>query len=89
MASVWCWPLLMCGMIDFLPHFGAPHFRYTGSDPALPVWNIGWPLALFVFDPRNGFHVGPIAVPVLGGQVGVLGTLWLVRNRSSRRRSSE
>src|SRR5688500_1919301 len=57
--------VLACLIVDFLPRHGPPHFRYTGSDPTSHVWNLGWPLALFVYDPRSGLHVGPFAYVVL------------------------
>ncbi len=57
--------VLACLVVDFLPHHGVPHFRYTGSDPAYQVWNLGWPLALFIYNPRSGIHVGPFAYVVL------------------------
>ena len=57
--------VLTCLIVDVFPHHGVPHFRDTGSDPAYPVWNLGWPLALFIYDPGNGLHVGPFAYVVL------------------------
>jgi hypothetical protein len=51
--------VLACLLLDVLPRFGPPEFRYTGSDPTVPVWNLGWPLALTIYDARSGLHVGP------------------------------
>ena len=50
-----------CLAISFLPHFGPPHFRYTGCDPNTHVWNLGWPLATAIYDEHSGLHVGPLA----------------------------
>ena len=49
--------------LALMPHWGAPHFRYTGSDPDHPVWNIGWPLATCIYDSTHSphFFVGPFA----------------------------
>jgi hypothetical protein len=57
--------LAICLLVDFLPRNASPDFRYTGSDPAIPVWNIGWPIALSIYDPKHGFQVGPFAYLVL------------------------
>ncbi len=59
-------------VLDFFPHHGPPHFRYTGSDPGRHVFNIGWPMALFIYDPQTGVHVGPFAYALIPGQVVVL-----------------
>ncbi len=56
--------VLACTVIDLFPRYGPPDFRYTGSDPAFVVWNFGWPVALLIYDSRNGLHVGPMALPV-------------------------
>jgi hypothetical protein len=61
--------LLACSAVDLLPRRGAPDFRYTGSDPAFPVWKFGWPLAEFIYDSRSGLHVGPTAIPLAFLQV--------------------
>ena len=61
-----------CLLMDLFPRHGPPDFRYTGSDPAIAVWNLGWPLAEFIYDPLSGLHVGPTAVPVVILQVFVL-----------------
>lgn len=68
--------VLACVAMNFFPHYGPPHFRYTGSDPAHEVWNLGWPLALFIYDPANGFHIGPSASIVLPAQLLILATIW-------------
>ncbi len=64
--------LAACLVVDLWPQFGPPHFRYTGSDPAVFVWNFGWPLATFIYDPRSGVHVGPVAYFLLAAQLGLL-----------------
>lgn len=51
--------VLACLALDFLPRFGPPEFRYTGSDPTVPVRDLGWPLALTIYDARSGLHIGP------------------------------
>jgi hypothetical protein len=54
--------------VDFYPSFGQPHFRYRGADPNSHVWNIGWPLAWFIYDPRKAglmFWPGTVAVGVI------------------------
>ena len=61
-----------CLVIDFLPSYGTPHFRYTGSDPQISVWNLGWPLAEFIYDSRSGLHWAPTAGPLLAAQIAVL-----------------
>ncbi len=50
-------------ILAFMPHWGAPHFRYTGSDPEHNVWNLGWPLATCIYDSVHSPHlfVGPFA----------------------------
>ena len=55
-------------VMDLLPRHGAPYFRYTGSDPANHLWNLGWPLALAVYDSRSGIHVGPFVYAVVPSQ---------------------
>lgn len=57
--------VVICLVVDFLPRLAAPAFRYTGSDPAIPVWNLGWPSTLFIYDPKYGFQVGPSAYLIL------------------------
>jgi hypothetical protein len=51
----------LCFVLGFFPTYGSPHFRYTGSDPSVEVWNLGWPVATIIWDPRTGLHVGPFA----------------------------
>ena len=65
--------VLCCALVDLFPHFGAPFFRYTGSDPAVHVWNLGWPFALFIFDSRAGLQIGPFVAPVIGIQLVLIG----------------
>jgi hypothetical protein len=60
---------LACMVMDLLPRQGPPDFRYTGSDPAFAVWNLGWPSAQFIYDARTGLHTGPTAVPLVALQV--------------------
>ncbi len=60
-----------CLVLDLFPQYGPPHFRYTGSDPDVPVWNLGWPLAEFIYDPRHGLQVGPGAPLLIAAQCGV------------------
>lgn len=58
-----------CLVMDLWPRFGPPEFRYTDSDLSVPVWNLGWPLALAVYDTRSGLHVGPLVYLILPSQV--------------------
>ena len=51
--------VVACLAFDFRPHYGPPHFRYTGSDPSRHVWNLGWPSVTCIYDSRFGFQVGP------------------------------
>ena len=53
--------ITVCIVLNFYPTYGRPHFRYTGSDPSIAVWNIGWPLAIMIYDSNSGIHVGPFA----------------------------
>ena len=73
--------LLSCVVVDFVPSFGPPHFRYTGSDPSVHVWNLGWPLPYMIYDPRSGLHVDPFGVVVIGLQVLVVVVVGLVMLR--------
>ena len=81
--------LFVCLVMDLLPRHGPPDFRYTGSDPAFAVWNIGWPLAQFIYDSRTGLHTGPTAVPLMVLQTVVLAVGmfvgWLRHRRAIRR----
>lgn len=82
-----CWKaaallfVLACLIVDLLPHHGAPDFRYTGSDPESAVWDLGWPFTLFIYDPRNGLHVGPFAYVMLSFQLFLVAVILLVRRR--------
>ena len=67
--------VVCCALVDLFPWFGGPFFRYMGSDPSVHVWNLGWPLALFIFDSRSGLHVGPFVGPMFGLQVVVFGLI--------------
>lgn len=62
----------VCLAIDLLPRYGPPEFRYTGSDPTTMVWNLGWPLALAIYDPRSGLHMGPCVYLVPPAQLLIL-----------------
>ncbi|QDU53895.1 hypothetical protein [Aeoliella mucimassa] len=78
----------ICLAVDFIPHHGPPLFRYTGSDPEVHVWNIGWPLGTAIYDPRYGWHWGPEAFVVLPLQVVLLLvaiTAWRLWRWSSKR----
>src|SRR5438105_10669701 len=74
--------IIACGLVDGLPSYGPPFFRYTGSDPSLRVWNLGWPLALGIFDPMSGLHLGPFLYVILPVQamvavfIGIVIALW-------------
>ncbi len=65
------WPLVVMlhlgisAILAFFPRFGPPDFRYTGSDPSHAVWNLGWPLASMIHDPRSGLHISPLGLVVL------------------------
>lgn len=45
--------LLVFGVIDLLPSYGPPFFRYTGSDPKHLVWHFGWPIPWVIYDEIN------------------------------------
>ena len=62
----------VCLAIDLLPHSGPAEFRYSGSDPTTMVWNLGWPLALAIYDPRSGLHMGPSVYLVPPAQLLIL-----------------
>ena len=57
-----------CLFFDFLPRQGPPWFRYAGSDPSVPVFNLGWPLVTAIYHPGPGFFLGPLAWPVFATQ---------------------
>ena len=59
----------LCLAINLFPFYGQPSFRYTGSDPAYHVWNLGWPVPLVILDDRYGLQVGPFAYAVIPLQV--------------------
>jgi hypothetical protein len=80
--------------MNFMPHHGAPNFRYTGSDPSQAVWNFGWPIASVIYDSQNGLHFGPIILLVIPLQI--VGLLLLLASlavicivRQSRKNSAE
>jgi hypothetical protein len=81
-------------VLDVLPRHGPPEFRYTGCDPSVPVWNLGWPIAEFIYDPRFGLQVGPCAFLVIFAQffvfgcgvVIVLAIHWFIHKRRRVRR---
>jgi hypothetical protein len=75
-------------VIDCFPKFGAPHFRYTGSDPAHHVWNLGWPFVLAIYDSRSGLHFGPFVYAVIPLQGFILMIITFVSAIRRRRRSS-
>ena len=64
--------VVVCFALDFFPRFGPPEFRYTGSEPTFPVWNLGWPLALAIYDVRSSLHVSPSVYLVPPAQLLVL-----------------
>jgi len=73
-----------CAVIDLLPRHGPPDFRYTGSDPAHEVWNLGWPVALAIYDSQSGLHLGPfvyVVVPVQALLVSLIAVVLIFRNR--------
>ena len=86
--SRWHWKsvvvaiVVVCLIVDLLPHHGAPDFRYTGSDPAHAVWDLGWPLALFIYDPRSGLHVSPMACVMLLFQLLLVAVILVVTRRA-------
>ena len=71
-------PALIFAVLKFLPRIKMPGFRYTGDDPAMAVWNFGWPLAIAIYDPRNGFHVGPLTLLVVPVELMVLLTAFFL-----------
>ena len=86
MIALFC--LIGCAiLLAFMPHAGAPHFRYSGSDPAHHVWNLGWPLATCIYDPATSpyLFVGPFAavlsVTAIVGCVSVYGAFAMWNNR--------
>jgi hypothetical protein len=67
--------LFLSAFVDLWPHFGPPHFRYTGSDLARAVWNFGWPIASYIYDAQTGLEVGPVAWVAGPLQVLILGAM--------------
>lgn len=78
-----------CLTVDFFPSFGPPHFRYTGSDPATQVWNLGWPLVTAIYDKRSGLHVGPVGGVLFAIQAIGLAALTAVVIAASRTRRAQ
>jgi hypothetical protein len=81
-AAIGC--LIAFVVIDFFPWHGAPFFRYTGSDTSYVVWNLGWPLALAIYDPRSGVHIGPffyVVAPFEGVVLSLVAAVFMFRNR--------
>lgn len=61
--------LSLCLTVNFFPNFGPPQFRYTGSDPIVHVWNLGWPLATAIYDLKNGLNIGPLFYILISSQL--------------------
>ncbi|MBY0263154.1 MAG: hypothetical protein K2Q20_12470 [Phycisphaerales bacterium] len=57
--------VLLCGVVNFVPYYAPPNFRYNGADPSYRVWNFGFPFANAIYDDRNGLHDGPLAILLL------------------------
>lgn len=75
---------LACAITDLFPLFGPPAFRYPGADPGNPVWNLGWPIPLFIYDPSNGIHVGPFTGIILSAQLVSMAIVLIVCLRPPR-----
>lgn len=78
------WTIIVCLgfiLIDFFPEYGSPHFRYNGSNPDNLVWNLGKPLALFVFDSDNYpyLFLSPLAYVVIPIQILFMVIVLLIR----------
>lgn len=77
--------LIAFAVVDLFPRHGPPDFRYTGSDPSYHVWNLGWPLALTIYDSRSGIHIGPFLYVVVPFQAVVVSLIaaaaFLIRKR--------
>ena len=75
-------------LADFLPRYGPPSFRYTGSNPATAVWNFGWPAAIFIRDPWLGWHSAPGVELIIVAQLAIAVTFILsqlmARHRANR-----
>ncbi len=87
MAAILC--VAACLAFDFFPSFGPPHFRYTGSDPATHVWNLGWPLVTAIYDRRSGLHVGPVGEVLFAIQTIGFAALTAVAIAASRSRRAQ
>lgn len=74
-----------CLLTNFVPHRGPPQFRYTGSDPDRPVWNLGWPLVIAIYDPQSGLHAGPFAPVLIPIESLALAAMTVGMNRSRSR----
>lgn len=68
--TIGCWQaiaavyVVACAVMDLFPQFGPPHFRYTGVELSVYVWNFGWPLTIAIYDARFGLFFGPGLVMV-------------------------
>jgi len=72
-------------VMDFYPEFKNPDFRYNGSDPNNEVWNLGFPIGLFIYDSNNSpnLFLWPLSYVVLLIQsIIIIGLLWYYRNNS-------
>lgn len=74
-AGIFVALLLLFLLVDFFPQRGAPAFRYTGSDPARTVLNLGIPLPLFIYDEAKSplLIIGPFAQFLVPLEVFILG----------------
>jgi hypothetical protein len=70
--------ILACVLADIFPRHGAPDFRYTGSDPSHHVWNLGWPMAIAIYDSTSGIHFDPFAFVVVPVRVLLVSLVALV-----------
>ena len=61
--------VVACIVLDLIPNYGPPNFRYTGSDPSQNVWNFGWPLVSMIYDPHHGIQFGPLTAILVVLQV--------------------
>src|SRR5689334_23309185 len=80
--------VIACAVMDLFPRHGPPDFRYTGSDPAHVIWNLGWPVALVIYDPQSGIHFGPFLYVVIPVQIVVLSLIILVSFLQHRRKNA-
>ncbi len=84
-------------VLNSIPRRGQAHFRYTGVDPTREVLNLGYPLALFIYDGQtrpalkaslSSYLVLPLQALVLLGLAagpGIWARLKLLSNRLDRR----